>query len=149
MIDLTQEELATEEDIRYGIKGWIALFKSKTWEELKMIAKERPELLEASKSLYEYNNETTIRYQCYAREDYQKMMDSIRQTEKEQTKQLKEQKELLKNLTSQNDILTSQNDILASQNNELVSENDTLNSQLTEQNLYIKELEAKLKALQS
>lgn len=81
-----------------------------------MIANEKPELLEATKSLYQYNNEDTIRYQCYAREDYKKMMNTIRRTEKEQAEQIEE-------LTYQNTDLTSQ---------------------IAEQSAYIKELEAKL-----
>jgi hypothetical protein len=55
VINLNQTELATEDDKYYGIDQWVTLFKSKTWEELRMIAKEKPELLEATKSLYEYN----------------------------------------------------------------------------------------------
>ena len=95
VVNLSQTALATEEDKLYGIDQWVALFKSKTWEELRMSAKEKPELLEATKSLYEYNNETTIRYQCYAREDYRKMMNTIRRTEKEQSEKLEEQARIL------------------------------------------------------
>lgn len=80
MVDLTQTQLATAEDKAYALDIWVALFKSKTWEELRMIAKENPELLEAGKSLYNYNNEETIRFQCYAREDYQKEMNTIQKT---------------------------------------------------------------------
>lgn len=80
VVDLNQTEIATDEDKTYALDTWVALFKSKTWEELRMIAKENPELLEASKSLYDYNNEDTIRFQCYAREDYYKEMNTIRKT---------------------------------------------------------------------
>lgn len=57
VVNLNQTELATEEDRFYGIDQWVALFK--------------------------YNNEDSIRYPCYAREDYQKMLNTIRRTEKE------------------------------------------------------------------
>lgn len=80
VIDLNQTELATDEDKAYALDTWVALFKSKTWEELRMIANENPEFLEAGKSLYNYNNEDTIRFQCYAREDYRKEMNTIRKT---------------------------------------------------------------------
>lgn len=39
VIDLTHIDLATEEDLAYGIDHWARLFKASTWEELKMIAK--------------------------------------------------------------------------------------------------------------
>lgn len=51
VVNLNQTELTTEEDKLYGIDKWVTLFKSKTWVEAKMIAKENPELLEAAKSL--------------------------------------------------------------------------------------------------
>lgn len=123
VVNLNQTELATEEDKFYHIDQWVALFKSKTWEELRMIANEKPELLEATKSLYEYNNETTIRYQCYAREDYRKMMNGIRRTEKEQAEKLEEQARMLE------------------ENAEKLAAQD---EQLAAQEAYIKELEAKL-----
>lgn len=39
VIDLSKIELATEEDKRYEIDHWARLFKAKTWEEIKMLAK--------------------------------------------------------------------------------------------------------------
>ena len=38
MVDLTQTELATEEDKANRIDYWARLFKAKTWEDLKMLA---------------------------------------------------------------------------------------------------------------
>ena len=68
--------LATDEDIQYELDKWVALFKSRTWEELKMLASEKPELLVASESLYKYNREEDIRQQCIAREEYRKKNES-------------------------------------------------------------------------
>lgn len=137
VVNLNQTELATEEDKFYGIDQWVALFKSKTWEELRMIAKEKTELLEATKSLYEYNNETTIRYQCYAREDYRKMMNTIRRNEKEQTQKLEEQTRMLEKNA----------EILQEQANTIQEQASTIQEQagtIDELTLYIKELEEKL-----
>ena len=55
VVDLSHIELATEEDRAYGIDLWARLFKSKTWEELKMIANDNPALTEVSESLYVLN----------------------------------------------------------------------------------------------
>ena len=48
VLDLTRIDLATAEDQNYEIDRWAKLFKAKTWEELRMIAKNNPDLLQAS-----------------------------------------------------------------------------------------------------
>ena len=69
VLDLTHIELATEEDKTYGIDYWARLFKAKTWEDLKMIAKNNTVLTQASETLYALNCDQTIRDMCRARED--------------------------------------------------------------------------------
>ena len=65
VVNLTQ----TEEDKVYRIDYWARLFKAKTWEELKMLAKENEYLNEAADSIYKANAEEIVRQQCLARED--------------------------------------------------------------------------------
>jgi methyl-accepting chemotaxis protein len=153
VLDLTQINLATEEDKAYHIDRWARLFKAKTWEELKMIAAKDDALLDASKTLYSLNGDETIRAQCRAREDYDRLHNAINRTieqltadkeqltaDKEQLTADKEQltadKEQLtadkEQLTSRVDILASENSTLTSENNTLVSENDTLRKLLQE-----------------
>lgn len=117
VVNLKQIEMATDEDKAYGLDKWVALFKSKTWEELRMIAKENPELLEVGKTLYQYNNEEAIRWQCWAREDYRRQMNTIERNEKEYKETIAKQEVLL-------------------------AEKDTL---LAEMEVRIKELEGQLK----
>ena len=69
MVNSTQTELATREDKAYQIDYWAHLFKAKTWEELKMLAKENEYLNEAADSIYKANAEEIVRQQCLARED--------------------------------------------------------------------------------
>ena len=69
VLDLTRIDLATEEDIFYEIDRWAKLFKAKTWEELRMIAKNNPDLLQASNDLYTVNADEIIRQQARARAD--------------------------------------------------------------------------------
>ena len=57
MVDLSQIELASEEDKAYEIDRWARLFKARTWEELRMIAKNDPNLQQASNDLYVINAE--------------------------------------------------------------------------------------------
>ena len=69
VLDLTRIELATAEDQNYEIDRWAKLFKAKTWEELRMIAKNNPDLLQASNDLYTVNADEIIRQQARARAD--------------------------------------------------------------------------------
>ena len=63
VIDLTRIDLATEEDKHYEIDRWAKLFKAATWEELKMIAKNDPDLMQASDELYKVNKDDILRQQ--------------------------------------------------------------------------------------
>ncbi len=69
VIDLTKIDLATNEDKEWQIDHWARLFKAKTWEDLKMIAKENDAMQEASETLYSMHCEQTIRDMARARED--------------------------------------------------------------------------------
>ena len=66
VIDLTRIDLATEEDKHYEIDRWAKLFKAATWEELKMIAKNDPDLMQASDELYKVNKDDILRQQVRA-----------------------------------------------------------------------------------
>ena len=70
VIDLNQIELATEEDKKYQIDYWAALFKATTWEEIKMLAQNNEFIEEASETIYQLTQEEEIRLQCEAREEY-------------------------------------------------------------------------------
>ncbi len=69
VLDLTRIDLATTKDQNYEIDRWAKLFKAKTWEELRMIAKNNPDLLQASNDLYTVNADEIIRQQARARAD--------------------------------------------------------------------------------
>ena len=69
VIDLTRIDLATEEDKHYEIDRWAKLFKAAIWEELKMIAKNDPDLMQASDELYKVNKDDILRQQARARAD--------------------------------------------------------------------------------
>lgn len=70
VIDLTHIELATDEDKAYGIDHWAGLFKSTTWEELKMISENNPVLQEASENLYVLNSDELTRARAQARREH-------------------------------------------------------------------------------
>lgn len=70
VLDLTQIELATEEDKAYQIDNWAELFKSKTWEEMKMLAEKNKYIEEAAKTVYRMSAEEQVIKRCRDREDY-------------------------------------------------------------------------------
>ena len=70
VIDLTQIELATQEDVDTGLVYWTQVFKAKTWEELRQMAERNQELQEATEALYVYNQDEIVKEQCRARQDY-------------------------------------------------------------------------------
>ena len=77
VVELNQTELASEEDKQYKIDKWARLFKSTTWEELKMCAGEDAAMQSAVKMVYEYNEEEAVRDMCRARREalaYEKYM---------------------------------------------------------------------------
>lgn len=93
VVDLSSIELATEEDEACGLVYWARLFKAKTWEELKMLAKENEYLQEAAESIYIANADDIVRQQCRAREEaerYERTMKRDMQILKEENEQLKE-----------------------------------------------------------
>ena len=104
VIDLTQIELATEEDKAYQIDYWARLFKAKTWEELKMIAENNIYLENASQTMYELSADELVQRQCRARRDYYKQINAhnrtIRELE-EAHKEIAKLQERIKELESQ------------------------------------------------
>lgn len=70
VLNLSRIDLATEEDRQYQIDYWASLFKSATWEEIKMLAKDNNYISDAASTVYRLSQEEMIRLQCEAREDY-------------------------------------------------------------------------------
>lgn len=70
VVDLTKINLATEEDRAFQIDHWAALFKAKTWEDIKMLAENNEYIAEASETLFELNADEQIKKRCLDREEY-------------------------------------------------------------------------------
>ncbi len=130
VVDLKQIGLATEEDQASGLENWARLFKAVTWEEIRMIAKQDENLLEASETLYTLNADELVRRQCEARADYYRLHNSIN----------RRMEELL--LERQNAV--EENEKLNSEVQNLNLEIDTLKSKNQEKDLLIKQLKAQL-----
>lgn len=100
--------MATEEDKAYGIDYWARLFKAKTWEDIKMLAKENEYLQEAAQSIYIANEDEIVRQQCLAREDAERRERTLerdnnllRQELEKKDSVIAEQDELISNLQAE------------------------------------------------
>ena len=104
VVDLTQIELATQEDVDTSLVYWTQVFKAKTWEELRQMAERNQELQEATEALYVYNQDEIVKEQCRARQDYynhergtQKRLEEARIALEESKAVIAAQKEALEN----------------------------------------------------
>lgn len=88
VLDLTQVELATKEDKEWNLDFWARLFKSETWEELKMIAKDNEYFMEASNTLHELSEDFNVRERCRNRQDYENMQKHMKDTIESQAREL-------------------------------------------------------------
>lgn len=70
VVDLSRIDLATDEDRLYQIDKWARLFKSQTWEELKMLAENNPDISSAVSTIYQASQDSRIEEQCRIREEY-------------------------------------------------------------------------------
>ena len=77
VLDLTQIELATEEDKLYKIDYWAKLFKATSWEEINMLTENKPIINDAAKTVVKLTAEERIRMQCEAREDFLKTQNDV------------------------------------------------------------------------
>ncbi len=55
MLNLKRIDLATDDDKKWMLDKWAALFKATTWEDLRMIAAPDKEMTIASRQLYNKN----------------------------------------------------------------------------------------------
>ncbi|MGN0431508.1 MAG: Rpn family recombination-promoting nuclease/putative transposase [Lachnospiraceae bacterium] len=89
VVDLTQIELATEEDKENQLDYWASLFKATTWEDIKMIAKNNSYFAEAAETMYQLSADEQIRLQCQARADFERQERSNRHQHEEEVASLK------------------------------------------------------------
>lgn len=95
VLDLTRIDLATEEDKAYGIDHWAALFKSQTWEELKMLAQNDDVMTDAVSTICDISNDSLLQQQIRAREEWLAIERRTQQEIAEQKAQLEIQGQLL------------------------------------------------------
>ena len=90
VLDLSHIELATDEDKDWNLDFWAKLFKSRTWEEIKMLAKDNEYFTEASNTLCDLYADINVRERCRDREDYELQQKYLQDTIVRQAEELEQ-----------------------------------------------------------
>jgi predicted transposase/invertase (TIGR01784 family) len=105
VISLNQIELATDEDKAHGIDRWARLFKSKTWEELIMVANDDKYMTSAIESVFLTNADKNAIKIAREREDFLRAeaykKNQLQKLSKENKDLSKKNKDLTKVVTDQ------------------------------------------------
>ena len=124
VLDLTQIELATKQDRKFGLDKWAALLTAATWEDLSMLAKEDQTLKSAIVTIVQLTEDEKIRLQCEAREDYYRRTEGreelLRETEEERDQAVAEREQL----KTQLDQTTTEREQLKTQLDQTTAERD-------------------------
>jgi len=138
VLDLTRTDLATEEDRSYHIDYWASLFRSTTWEEIKMLAQKDDYIKDASDTIYQLSQDEKIRLQCEAREDYYRRLCRIKKQHEEindLTTQIAEKEAVI----SEQDAIITEKDAAITEKNAVITKKDAA---ITEKNAVITEKDA-------
>jgi len=120
-IDMTKIDLATDNDVRYGLVNWAKLFMAETWEDLKMLAEKNKTIERAVSSAWQMTEEEIIRERMRNREEGEMMWQSMQKELEEYKKQSTEYQK--QSIADQKRIKESERRI---------SEKDALINELTE-----------------
>ena len=118
VLDLSHIELATQEDKNWNLDFWARLFKAKTWEEMKMIAKDNEYFTEASNTLCDLYADFNVRERCRDREDYELEQKYLHDTIAQQGDQIIQQESML----AQKDDMLAQKDGMLAQKDEILAQ---------------------------
>ena len=127
VVNLKHTDLATEEDKKYHIDKWAALFKATTWEEIKMIAGKDEYLNEASSELFRLCAEDAVRAECEARERYYREQEYMNKRIAKLEKEGKEKDNLL---AQKDQTIAEKNYVIAALNAEKEQAIDALNAEI-------------------
>jgi predicted transposase/invertase (TIGR01784 family) len=95
VLDLTRIDLATDEDRLYGIDHWAKLFKSTTWEELKMLAQNNEVMSDAVSTVYEITQDPRLVDKIRAREEWTALENRKKREAEEVKRELAEKDQQL------------------------------------------------------
>ena len=147
VLDLSHIELATDEDKSWSLDFWAKLFKTRTWEEMKMIAKDNEYFTEASNTLCDLYADFNVRERCRDREDYELEQKYLHDTIAQQGDKIIQQESML---AQKDDMLAQKDDMLAQKDGMLAQKDDMLaqkDGMLAQQAVELEEMKKKIQEL--
>ncbi len=115
VVDLSRIDLVTEEDKKYHIHEWAALFKAATWEEIRMLAGKDEYLQEASETIYRMSADELVRKRCRDREEYYQDLRSYERAIEKYERDREEHENIIKDMQEQLQQLRAENERLKQQ----------------------------------
>ena len=142
VVDLSQIDLATEEDRKYHIDYWASLFKASTWEDIKMLASKNEYLYEASKTIFQLSADEQIRKRCRDREEYYQDLHNYEREIEKMREMISEKNAVI----LKKDAAISEKDATILEKDAAISEKDAA---ILEKDSIIEKLLAEIKALKN
>ena len=130
VLNLNRINDATSEDRFYGIDRWARLFKAKTWEEIRMLAKNDSIIEKAATSIYDLSADEAIALECEARADYERRQKGIQQT--------------IDRYKKERDVFAKERDAFAKERDAFAKERDAAVKKVDAMQKRIAELESRL-----
>lgn len=143
VVNLNHTELATEKDRDFGTDLWARIFRSTTWEEIHMLAKQNEYLQEAVSGVAVLTEDEQIRQQCQAREDFE-YWERIKENGHK-----RELEEKDKALTEKDKALAERDKALAEKDKALAEKDKALAEKDNQYLLEISDLKARIAELES
>ncbi len=128
VVDLNRTDLATDEDKAFQIDFWAKVFKTTTWEELRMLAQNNEYVEEIVRTLYKCNTDEEIRKQC---DLIEAEMTFNKWAERRREQMAKENEQMAK----ENEQMAKENEKIAKENEKIAKENARLKALLKEHNI--------------
>ena len=147
VINLKKTREAAQEERRYSLDDWAAMFAARKWEELKMLAQKNPVIDEAVGTAYKLMLDERERYRMEAREDALNYERAMQRKMAEVTQKCDEATQKCDELTRERDEITRERDEVTRERDEITRERDKALEQLSASNEENKMLKAELEML--
>ena len=135
VLDLSQIDLATEDDCFWQVDEWAKLFKATTWEEIKMIADKNEYLTETSNTLCDLYADRNVRERCLDRIEYNLRMKRYEDDLARKDKALEEKDKTIE----KQDKTIEEKERTIKEQSKVLDEKDALIKKLMEENEKLKQ----------
>ena len=123
VLDLNQVHMATDEDKQWKLDYWARLFKTTTWEELKMLAQQNDIFMETCETIFQKNQDRNVRYWCEAREEADRIARTV---EREYQQSLADLAEMRNTIQEKDNTIKEKNNTIKEKDNTIKEKDNTI-----------------------